>query len=320
MCDFKEILKPLVSVIMPVYNAEKFLDRAIQSILNQTYDKWELLLIDDGSTDNSLKLIKKFSDPRIRFFVNEKNSGIAQSTNRGVDESRGEYIALLDDDDEAINNRLALQVEYMEEHPDIAILGGRSIDMDENDKILSLKGSVRNNPKLIKAMLLFGNVDFYNGTAMIRKKFIVDNQLRYRDGCYGMQDYRFYIESSKCGKITTLDQYLLKYRKHEDNETKRNLTKCAKKRAKKFAEFQRESLEMSGFILKKEYMIIINKAFGEMGHCDSIEELYLLYEALSEVMIQGKRMNIEYYDELDYLCKKKLGLQLLKMNIFRFEE
>ena len=77
---------------------------------------------------------------------------------------------------------------------------------------------------------------------------------------------------------------------------------------------------MSGFILKKEYMIIINKAFGEMGHCDSIEELYLLYEALSEVMIQGKRMNIEYYDELDYLCKKKLGLQLLKMNIFRFEE
>ena len=317
MCDFKEILKPLVSVIMPVYNAEKFLDRAIQSILNQTYDKWELLLIDDGSTDNSLKLIKKFSDPRIRFFVNEKNSGIAQSTNRGVDESRGEYIALLDDDDEAINNRLALQVEYMEEHPDIAILGGRSIDMDENDKILSLKGSVRNNPKLIKAMLLFGNVDFYNGTAMIRKKFIVDNQLRYRDGCYGMQDYRFYIESSKCGKITTLDQYLLKYRKHEDNETKRNLTKCAKKRAKKFAEFQRESLEMSGFILKKEYMIIINKAFGEMGHCDSIEELHLLYGALNEVLIQGNKMNIDYYDELDYLCKKKLGLQLLKMNIFK---
>ena len=309
-----------ISVIVPVYNVESYLERCINSLLNQTYSNLEIILIDDGSTDNSLKLIKKFSDPRIRFFVNEKNSGIAQSTNRGVDESRGEYIALLDDDDEAINNRLALQVEYMEEHPDIAILGGRSIDMDENDKILSLKGSVRNNPKLIKAMLLFGNVDFYNGTAMIRKKFIVDNQLRYRDGCYGMQDYRFYIESSKCGKITTLDQYLLKYRKHEDNETKRNLTKCAKKRAKKFAEFQRESLEMSGFILKKEYMIIINKAFGEMGHCDSIEELYLLYEALSEVMIQGKRMNIEYYDELDYLCKKKLGLQLLKMNIFRFEE
>ena len=320
MEELKEVLKPLVSVIMPVYNAEQFLDRAIQSILNQTYDKWELLLIDDCSTDNSLKLINKYSDPRIRLLVNETNRGIAQASNRGIEESKGKYIALLDDDDEAIINRLELQVEYMEEHSDVAILGGRSIDMDENDKILSLKGSVRNNPKLIKAMLLFGNVDFYNGTAMIRKNFIVDNQLRYRDGCYGMQDYRFYIESSKYGKITTLDQYLLKYRKHEDNETKRNLTKCAKKRAKKFAEFQRESLEMSGFILKKEYMIIINKAFGEMGHCDSIEELYLLYEALSEVMIQGKRMNIEYYDELDYLCKKKLGLQLLKMNIFRFEE
>ena len=317
MEELKEVLKPLVSVIMPVYNAEQFLDRAIQSILNQTYDKWELLLIDDCSTDNSLKLINKYSDPRIRLFVNETNRGIAQASNRGIEESKGKYIALLDDDDEAIINRLELQVEYMEEHSDVAILGGRSIDMDEHDKILSLKGSVRNNPKLIKAMLLFGNVDFYNGTAMIRKKFIVDNQLRYRDGCYGMQDYRFYIESSKCGKITTLDQYLLKYREHENNETKRNLTEYAKKRAKKLADFQRESLEMSGFILKKEYMLIINKAFGEREHCDSIEELHLLYGALNEVLIQGNKMNIDYYDELDYLCKKKLGLQLLKMNIFK---
>ena len=317
MEELKEVLKPLVSVIMPVYNAEQFLDRAIQSILNQTYDKWELLLIDDCSTDNSLKLINKYSDPRIRLLVNETNRGIAQASNRGIEESKGKYIALLDDDDEAIINRLELQVEYMEEHSDVAILGGRSIDMDEHDKILSLKGSVRNNPKLIKAMLLFGNVDFYNGTAMIRKNFIVDNQLRYRDGCYGMQDYRFYIESSKYGKITTLDQYLLKYREHENNETKRNLTEYAKKRAKKLADFQRESLEMSGFILKKEYMLIINKAFGEREHCDSIEELHLLYDALNEVLIQGNKMNIDYYDELDYLCKKKLGLQLLKMDIFR---
>ena len=317
MEELKEVLNPLVSVIMPVYNAEQFLDRAIQSILNQTYDKWELLLIDDCSTDNSLKLINKYSDPRIRLLVNETNRGIAQASNRGIEESKGKYIALLDDDDEAIINRLELQVEYMEEHSDVAILGGRSIDMDEHDKILRLKGPVRNNPKLIKAMLLFGNVDFYNGTAMIRKNFIVDNQLRYRDGCYGMQDYRFYIESSKYGKITTLDQYLLKYREHENNETKRNLTEYAKKRAKKLADFQRESLEMSGFILKKEYMLIINKAFGEREHCDSIEELHLLYGALNEVLIQGNKMNIDYYDELDYLCKKKLGLQLLKMNIFK---
>ena len=317
MEELKEVLNPLVSVIMPVYNAEQFLDRAIQSILNQTYDKWELLLIDDCSTDNSLKLINKYSDPRIRLLVNETNRGIAQASNRGIEESKGKYIALLDDDDEAIINRLELQVEYMEEHSDVAILGGRSIDMDEHDKILRLKGPVRNNPKLIKAMLLFGNVDFYNGTAMIRKNFIVDNQLRYRDGCYGMQDYRFYIESSKYGKITTLDQYLLKYREHENNETKRNLTEYAKKRAKKLADFQRESLEMSGFILKKEYMLIINKAFGEREHCDSIEELHLLYGALNEVLIQGNKMNIDYYDELDYLCKKKLGLQLLKLNIFK---
>ena len=64
-------------------------------------------------------------------------------------------------------------------------------------------------------------------------------------------------------------------------------------------------------------MLIINKAFGEREHCDSIEELHLLYEALNEVLIQGNKMNIDYYDELDYLCKKKLGLQLLKLNIFK---
>lgn len=311
----RDIMQPMVSVIMPVYNAERFLDRAIQSILNQTYEKWELILIDDCSTDNSLELINKYSDSRIRLFRNETNRGIAQTSNRGIDESKGKYIALLDDDDEAINNRLALQVEYMEAHPDIAILGGRSIDIDDNDKIINLRDSVRNNPKLLKAMLLFRNVDFYNGTAIIRKKFILDNQLRYRDGCFGMQDYRFYIESSKYGKITTLDQYLLKYRKHENNETKRNLTVYAKQRAIKFAECQRDSLKMSGFILNEKHLFIINKV-GEIGYCDSDAELRLLYDAFKEVLMQGKHMNIDYYDELEYVCKKELGRQILRMNIF----
>ena len=91
--------KPLVSVIMPAYNGEKYIGAAIESILNQTYDNFELVIIEDKSTDNTLKVIQEYNDSRISLFLNSSNRGIAYSTNLGIAKSKGEYIALLDDDD-----------------------------------------------------------------------------------------------------------------------------------------------------------------------------------------------------------------------------
>lgn len=99
-------MKPLVSVIMPAYNGEKYIGDAIESILNQTYDNFELIIVEDKSTDHTLDVIHGYEDSRISLYLNECNRGIAYSTNLGIEQSKGKYIALLDDDDMSASRRL----------------------------------------------------------------------------------------------------------------------------------------------------------------------------------------------------------------------
>ena len=107
----------LVSIVVPVYNAEKFLKDTIKTVTNQTYENWELLLVDDCSTDKSVKIIMEYQqkDKRIKLFLNSKNSGAAISRNKGIEESRGRYIAFLDADDLWEPKKLEKQVAFMQE-------------------------------------------------------------------------------------------------------------------------------------------------------------------------------------------------------------
>lgn len=118
---------PLVSVVMSVFNTEKYAGEAIESILNQTYSYFEFIIVDDGSTDASLRIIKKYADEdkRIRIYINDKNIGLAKSLNKGIDISRGEYIARMDADDVSMPDRFGKQVAYLMDHPEICILGGQ---------------------------------------------------------------------------------------------------------------------------------------------------------------------------------------------------
>lgn len=113
---------PLVSVVMPVYNDEATVGRAIDSILAQTFRDFEFIIIDDGSTDGTSAVLASYNDPRLRVFRQE-NAGISVSANRGLARARGKYIARIDGDDRALPTRLATQVAYMEEHPDCVLVG-----------------------------------------------------------------------------------------------------------------------------------------------------------------------------------------------------
>lgn len=311
--------QPLVSVVMPVYNAEAFVVEAINSIINQTYENWELILVEDCSTDDTLTCLQTITDKRIKIFYNCENKGIAYSTNRAIRNSCGKYIALLDDDDIAFSDRLAIQVDYLEKHSNVDILGGRKVDINAAGTVLSYGNSPRYNPNYIKAALLFrcGN-GFMNGTAMIRRSFIEAHGLCYKEKCYGMQDYLFYIESSKVGTITAIEHYFLKHRLHDGNTTDIMLSEYGLLRAKKYAEFQRYSISASGFKLSDEQYSIINKAISEWGEtrCDNVEELNLLYKVFQEMIKQGRDMNIEYLDELIIVCKQHWLNQLKKMDLF----
>lgn len=303
---------------MPAYNAEKYIAEAIESVLNQSYKEFELIIIDDCSSDDTLKVINQYKDKRMHIFENDSNRGIAYSTNYGIRHSSGKYIALLDDDDIAFPKRLELQVDYMEKHSEIDVLGGGTVIIDEESRHTRMKEIPRNNPKYIRAMLLFHNLDFSNGTVMMKKKFVEKNKLQYLDNCLGMQDYRFFIECSKCGNISSVDRLFLKQRIHSGNETKRRIRNQYEEREQLYAEFQRYSLKKSGFDLKKEYLYIINKTLKENGGvCETLEELKLLRDALCEIMRQGKEMEIDYGKELEIVCKKEL---IRKMMNFEMKE
>jgi len=108
---------------MPVYNGSEFLGEAIDSILNQTLNEFELLIIDDGSTDQSIELIKSYDDKRIRLVVNKNNIGQSASLNKGIKMARGDYIVIMDQDDISVQDRLKVQLEFMENHSNIDVCG-----------------------------------------------------------------------------------------------------------------------------------------------------------------------------------------------------
>ena len=115
---------PKVTVIMPLYNAKKYVREAMDCILNQTFKDFEFLIIDDCPTDGTLDIVNQIQDNRIRIIHNGKNQGIAYSRNRGLAEAKGEYIALMDDDDLTPLDRLEREVSFLDDYPEIGVIGG----------------------------------------------------------------------------------------------------------------------------------------------------------------------------------------------------
>lgn len=127
---------PKVTVLMPVYNAQRFLKRAIESVLSQTFTDFEFLIINDGSTDNSVSIIESFKDERIKLVHNNKNQGLVFTLNKGLELAKGRYIARMDGDDICLPHRFEKQVHYMEEHPGIVVLAAHIMQIDANEEDL----------------------------------------------------------------------------------------------------------------------------------------------------------------------------------------
>ena len=125
---------PRISVIMTSYNHKKYVANAIHSVLDQTYRDFEFIIIDDGSTDGTVNEIKKFSDQRMRVFYSKKNQGVVAATHKGLDESKGKYIAIIHSDDMFFPDKLEKQVKFLDEHPDVAAVFSYAKIIDEDGK------------------------------------------------------------------------------------------------------------------------------------------------------------------------------------------
>lgn len=201
-------MSPEVSIVMSVYNGERFLREAICSILEQTYSDYEYIIVDDGSTDNTASIVASIADQRIRLIHNEKNIGLAASLNRGISLAQGRFIARMDADDISLPERLARQIEAFQENPGLDLVACAFRYIDESGKILrQVRGLVNDLYRLWT--LQFHNV-YIHSSIMFRK----DNQISYYydEKIKTAQDYNLWCRIAKKCNTKYLDIPLVYYR------------------------------------------------------------------------------------------------------------
>lgn len=214
---------PLVSVVIPVFNSSYYIRETLTSILNQSYTDWELLCVDDGSTDDSAAIILSFQDERIRYIKNEKNSGIAFSRNRGIQEASGQYIAFIDSDDVAHPERFEKQVAFLQNHPEVDVLFTRirQIDVYGNPY-----GSWKEDEENLTEESISASLPHFNclaqPSAMGKREVFL--QFPYRSEYKDSEDYALWLELLTAGKrLAKLDEALTDYRIRPTSETQRSI-------------------------------------------------------------------------------------------------
>lgn len=201
---------PRISVIFPVYNTADFLEEALDSILNQSFTDFELLIINDASTDQSLEILRTYQDPRIRLLDNEVNLGVPKTRNKALEIATGEFIANMDSDDVAHPDRFKRQVEFMDHYLRVEICGSWVQFMGEWNGVLQFPAKHQD----IKANLLFVNI-INNPSIMVRRSIF--KKLRYDETFALAEDYKLWAGLVDCTTIAIIPEVLLRYRIHTSN-------------------------------------------------------------------------------------------------------
>ncbi len=210
---------PKISVVMPVYNGEKYLRETMDSILNQTFTDFEFIIINDASKDNTEEIIKSYEDDRIVYLINEQNLGVAGTLNCGIENAKGEYIARIDADDIAVPERFQKQVAFMDAHPDVGLCGSCVRIFDESGTERDFVYSEID--EVLRVDMLF-NCPFAHPSIMLRKSILDKNNLTYNVKYEKAEDYRMWYDMMKVSKGHNLQTPLLRYRHHQGQVTKVN--------------------------------------------------------------------------------------------------
>jgi glycosyltransferase involved in cell wall biosynthesis len=208
----------LVSILMPAFQVEKYVGKAIESILAQTYPHWELIILDDGSTDTTPEIIQRYAvlDHRIQFHHRE-HKGLVDTLNKGIELAKGKYLARMDADDIAFPERLEKQIIFLEEHPKIGILGTAVRTIDEAGGVVGFH-SVDTTDLEIRWRSLLMN-PFVHPTVMMRREVLLLNQLEYDPSAEAAEDYDLWVRILQFSQGANLQLELLDYRIHPQSIT-----------------------------------------------------------------------------------------------------
>lgn len=208
---------PLVSVLLPVYNNMPYLPEAAQSILDQTFTDFELIIIDDGSTDRSPQVLREFAqrDPRIRLTLRDHNEGLDAGLIEGVEQARGRYIARMDADDVSLPHRLHRQVEHLESHPEVVLVGSRVMLIDPDGAPICEFARETTHEEIDRAHLEL-RWPIVHPAIMFRKKEMLEAG-GYRRQYESLEDFDLFLRMAERGRLENIPEVLLHYRQHCDS-------------------------------------------------------------------------------------------------------
>ena len=209
-----------ISVVMPVYNtAIAILKEAVDSILAQTFNDFEFIIIDDGSTEAVREYLDRLIDPRIKILHNETNIGITKSLNIGFRAAQGKYIARMDSDDVSLPTRFEKQVAFMESHPQVIACGTRWVYYGKKPEPPIIWMENREN---LRVRLLFANCGPVHPTAFFDREILVKHEILYDEQLIYSQDYGMWVTLVQYGDVCTLPETLLIFRNHQNRITKKH--------------------------------------------------------------------------------------------------
>jgi len=211
---------PKITVVMLTRNSDAYLHGALDSLLNQTYKNFELLIVDSNSTDDTIKIINSYKDARIRLIRDHYGDGIGLARKYSMTLAKGKYIAVLDSDDIAFEDRLQIECEYLDSHEDVHLVGSTILIINEKGKLERVDHAIT-NPLAIRWKLLFQNC-ISHSTVMFRKDFAL--KVGGYDGEINTgEDFDLWIRFAAFGKITQFDRPMAKWRRHNLSATALNV-------------------------------------------------------------------------------------------------
>jgi glycosyltransferase involved in cell wall biosynthesis len=305
---------PSITVLMPVYNGEKYLREAIDSILNQSFQNFEFLIINDGSTDKSEEIILSYTDPRIRYVKNEANLKLIASLNKGFDLALGKYVVRADADDTNHPERLRLQFEFMEQNPDVGLSGSGFETFGENVDSKTVVYAHDHNTICLKHLY---QIHLSHGTSIFRMSVVRQHKLYFDPEFAHAEDYELWTRFSEVSKLANIPQVLYRVRHHEQEVSKlhsalqqENSMRIKQRQFKKMG-IELSSAELQLFTQISQHEYLHSKSF--IADVRNLLERLVTANNVSAVIDRPffNRALANYWFNVTYNCSS-LGLKVMQ--------
>ncbi|KQT33879.1 hypothetical protein ASG22_17415 [Chryseobacterium sp. Leaf405] len=292
-------MDPKISVILPAFNAEKYLSDAVDSILSQSYTDFELLIINDGSSDSTKDIILGYNDKRIRYIENERNLGLIETLNKGILLSKGKYIARMDADDICDLSRFEIQIDFMEKNTEYIICSSSRKEFTENISQYHLSMLPVDNIS-IRIHSVF-STPFTHPAVMFRSDIIKENNLFFEKDFKYAEDYQLWIKILQYGKGYNFKLPLLYYRNTPNSQTNVGASQI-EDRKKTISNIQQLALKQHNIVLNQKeldfiYILSLSEKIRnidfEIFPVEFIISFFKKLYAELEVSYPGNKFNIE---------------------------